>query len=100
MTSTKDARRFAIFTTEEMLRKGGITIHQLPFIQRAFYELALQDNIAMSPIPDEARFKTLKWGANPLKMHLDPESYRGKCITANNRQAYEQAKRVMFGNGK
>jgi len=96
-TPDKDARRFAIFTTVEMLRKGDLGVHDLPFIERAFYELARQDKIIMSPIPEELRMKRIGWDARPLKMHLEPSSYRGDCITPENRKQYEKARRIMFG---
>lgn len=112
-TKDRDARRFAVYVTERMLADGEMDIHSVPFVERAFYELALRDNFTMEEIPEEERIretfpcqyydkdtsktKTAVCSTSyALKMHLEPDIYSGDCITMAIEQMYDYQWRRLY----
>jgi hypothetical protein len=89
-TTNSDARRFAVYCAEEALRAGQITVHQLPFIERALYEMALGDNFKVGPLPRELRMKEMQaWDIKSLKLHLEPASHSGDYVNQGTEKLYE-----------
>jgi hypothetical protein len=97
-TTDKDARRFAKYATQQLLAAGILTIHQVPFVERAFYELALADNITMQPLDEERRLKDRRIrDMNPLRLHLERSAYGGDCINAWTKGLYARVRRQVAG---
>jgi hypothetical protein len=99
-TTDKDARRFAKYATQQLLAAGKLAIHQVPFVERAFYELALSDNITMQPLEEEQRLKERRIrDMNPLRLHLERSAYRGNCMNKWTKDLYSHMRRQLMGAG-
>ena len=69
-------------------------------MERAFYELALQDKLCCEPLDEELRIKELRIrDFNPLKLHLGRGVYPSKCINEHVRALYAFHKdKLLKGN--
>ncbi len=114
-TSDKSARRFAALAAEQMLPHVGSA--NAAFIERAFYELALQDMLACGELDGETRIqrdfphtyhdkydggekKTAHCSPSyALKLSLGRENYPGSCINKHTRELYETARARLLPEG-
>ena len=97
-TTDKDARRFAKYATQQLLAAGKLTVHQVPFVERAFYEQALSDNITMQPLDEERRLKERRIrDMNPLRLHLERSTYKANCINKWTKDLYIGIRRQLIG---
>jgi hypothetical protein len=97
-TTDKNVRRFAKYATRQLLAAGKLAIHQVPFVERAFYEQALSENITMQPLDEERRLKERRIrDMNPLRLHLERSTYRGDCINEWTKDLYAGLRRQLLG---
>jgi hypothetical protein len=112
LTTDTDAKRFAIFAVEQMLRDKEIqgrdineVLARAAFIERAFYELAIKDRLVCEPLEEEERIKdefphtyrdkedgkikTVDCKPSyALILNLEPTAYRSKCIDSSTERLY------------
>jgi len=99
-TSDTDARRIAIGLTEQMLTDKTLSVDECPFVERAFFELALQGRFASDPLDEELRIAENKIrDINPLKLSLERSAYKPQCITDKAKQMFQAQLQEGF-NGK
>jgi hypothetical protein len=115
-TTDTDARRFAVYVVEAMLAAGETGVQEAPFIERAFFELALRDRLTCEPIPEEERAaeifpfsytgkdgkrKVARWeNSNVLKLGLERSIYSRTCVNRGTESLYRQKRNELLEGRK